>query len=154
MNNLTTGKSMTVKEIAEQTGVAYRTVAEYAKELFPELVSNGKTTYLKEAQVTIILEKMKLATNNQHDLASRLQGVEAPQSRALRIDLLHRQIEAEMESEIAELKTEVKTLTLERDEATQEAVHAGTAFDYLNHRYHQPSLDRWKKREVRMPYKD
>jgi phage antirepressor YoqD-like protein len=108
MNELANSKTMTVKEVAEQTGAAYRTVAEYTKELFPELVANGKATHLNEAQVTIILEKMKMpvSSGTKSNLAAQTQGIETTKSRALRIDLLHRQIEEEMSAELAELRAE------------------------------------------------
>jgi transcriptional antiterminator len=119
MNELSTGKTMTVKEVAEQLRCTPEAVKNHIRELFPRLMENGKPTYLNEAQVTIILEKMRqpVSSGTVANLQSQIVGIEAPQSRALRIDLLHRQIEAEMETEIAELKTEVKTLAFERDEA-------------------------------------
>jgi hypothetical protein len=163
MNELTDGKTktMTLKEVAEVTGAAYSTVAAYAQKA--GWTENGKQTLLNETQVTLILEAMKQAQPNQtkDTFQAGLEGVETEQSRSVRIAVLAKkrlelseQIEAELEAEIAELRTEVKTLAFERDEATQEAIHAETAFDYLNRRYHQPSLDRWKQREVRMYGKD
>jgi hypothetical protein len=94
--------SMTLQQISETIGASYRTVAAYARKA--GWTVNGKQTVLDENQVTIIVEAMKRGNNNQHDLASSLQGVDTTKSRALRIDLLHRQIEAEMQGEIDELK--------------------------------------------------
>jgi transposase len=59
MNELTTGKTMTVKEVAEQLRCTPEAVKNHIRELFPRLMENGKPTYLNEAQVTIILEKAK-----------------------------------------------------------------------------------------------
>jgi len=47
-------KTMTVKEVAEVLGVHYDTVASRVKQMFPEIVRNGVTTYLDEIQVTAI----------------------------------------------------------------------------------------------------
>jgi hypothetical protein len=105
MNKLTAygDRRITLKEVADVTGAAYRTVAAYAQKA--GWTENGKLTLLNEEQVTVILEAMKRTKNNQYDLASSLQGIDTTKSRALRIDLLHRQIEAEMQGEIDELKT-------------------------------------------------
>jgi phage antirepressor YoqD-like protein len=55
MNELTKGKKfMTVREVAEVLKIDPRSVQLKVKELFPEIVENGKTTYLDEAQVTTI----------------------------------------------------------------------------------------------------
>ena len=53
MNDLTTEKMMTVREVAEILGVNIRTIQQYVKELFPEKVRNGYTTYLNEMQIII-----------------------------------------------------------------------------------------------------
>jgi phage antirepressor YoqD-like protein len=71
-------------------------------------IEHGKPTYWTEFEVTLLLEKMKGNANNQSDLPSRLEGVETSKSRALRIELLHKQIEAELEAEIAELKAKTE----------------------------------------------
>jgi phage antirepressor YoqD-like protein len=101
-------KRMTAREVAEALGCNPETVRGHVRALFPELMENGKTTYLNEAQVTVVLERMK-ETAKHYDSSGRnatynnsLQVAETPQSRALRIDLLHRQIEAEMQAEIDE----------------------------------------------------
>jgi phage antirepressor YoqD-like protein len=110
MNELTfSEKTMTVKEVAEQLGCNPETIKGHIRELFPDLMRNGKTTYLNEAQATVVLESIKKSTAEHRGLESvNLQrsvvGVETTQSRALRINLLHRQIEAEMRAEIDEQK--------------------------------------------------
>jgi len=102
---------MTLKEVAEATGAAYSTVAAYAQKA--GWTVNGKQTLLDERQVTLIVEAMKQAHNGGRkgsgggaNLANNLEGVNTSKSRALRIDLLHRQIEAEMQGEINDLKRE------------------------------------------------
>jgi hypothetical protein len=110
MNDLTKGKTKTLKEVADITKASYRTVAAYAQKA--GWTENGKLTLLTEAQVTVILEAMKkpASSGTKYNLASQLQGVDTKKSRALRIDLLHRQIESEMQGEINELKAENITL--------------------------------------------
>jgi hypothetical protein len=99
-------RRMTLRQVAVATGAAYRTVAEYARKA--GWTSNGKRTLLDERQVTLILEAMKKSNSNQHDLARSLQGIDTSKSRALRIDLLHRRIEAEMQAEINDLNVRLK----------------------------------------------
>jgi|GEM_PF-2583117 len=108
-------RRMTLKEIAEHTGAAYRTVADYAQRA--GWTENGKQTLLDERQVTLILEAMKQAHHNQtkDTLQATLQGVETSQSRAIRIAVLSqrqkeidRQIQIELETEIAELKAKIE----------------------------------------------
>ena len=95
---------MTLREVAEVTGAAYRTVAAYAQKA--GWTENGKLTLLDERQVTVILEAMKAdkSSGTKSNLAAQVQGIDTTKSRALRIDLLHRRIEAEMQGEIDELK--------------------------------------------------
>ena len=108
-------KRMTLKEIAEKTGASYRTVADYAQRA--GWTENGKQTLLNEKQVTVILEAMKQAHHNQtkDTLQAALQGIETAQSRAVRIAVLSqqqkeidRQIQAELEAEIVELKAKIE----------------------------------------------
>ena len=44
MNELATGKTMTVKEVAETMGYESDTIRKKMKELFPDSVVNGKET--------------------------------------------------------------------------------------------------------------
>jgi hypothetical protein len=62
-------------------------------------MENDKTTYLTETQVTLVLEKMKIpvASGAKANLLNEITGIDTTKSRALRIDLLHRQIEVEAE---------------------------------------------------------
>jgi prophage antirepressor-like protein len=62
-------------------------------------------------------------------------------------------LQAERAQAVA-LRAEVKVIAAERDEAKDDEAKAVNHFNWLNQTYHQPSLDRWKQREVRMPYKD
>lgn len=62
MNRLTTEKKMTVKEVAKILGVTKEAIRKHIRVLYPELISNGKTTYLNEKQVTEIKKKMTPST--------------------------------------------------------------------------------------------
>jgi hypothetical protein len=91
----------TLREVAKATGAAYRTVAAYAQKA--GWTKNGRITLLTDEQVTVILEAMKRGTNNQHDLASRSQGIETGQSRVLQLYMLHKQMQKIYEAEIADM---------------------------------------------------
>ena len=54
MNELTNGKTMTVKEVADALGTAESTIRNKVKELFPEIIKNGVATTLNENQVFTI----------------------------------------------------------------------------------------------------
>jgi hypothetical protein len=47
-------KKMSVKEVADAIGYESETIRKKVKELFPEIVENGKPTMLSEKQVFII----------------------------------------------------------------------------------------------------
>jgi hypothetical protein len=100
-------RRMTLRQVAEATGAAYSTVAAYAKKA--GWTENGKLTLLTEEQVTVILEAMKapVASGRKSSLLFETEGIDTTKSRALRIDLLHRRIEAEMEAEIGELQNDL-----------------------------------------------
>ena len=51
-------KAMTVKQVAEALGMADSTIRNKARELFPDLVENGVTTYLVEEQVQAIKDAL------------------------------------------------------------------------------------------------
>jgi hypothetical protein len=104
MKHLSTGneKLVTLQQIASMTGAAYSTVASYAQKA--GWTVNGKQTLLDEDQVTLILEAMKQANNNQHDLPSSLQGTETSKSRALRLKILKDEMEIIYQDEIADLR--------------------------------------------------
>jgi hypothetical protein len=114
MNELTDGKTMTIKEVAEQLHCNPETVKGHIRELFPDLMENGKTTYLTDRQITVILEKMKqpVSSGMVANLQSEIVGVETNQSRFLRLKLLQEEqnhiydaIIADQQREIDRLKT-------------------------------------------------
>jgi phage antirepressor YoqD-like protein len=71
-------------------------------------IEHGKPTYWTETEITLLLEKMKGNANNQHDLASSLQGIETSKSRVLQLQILQKQMQDIYEAEIAELKAKTE----------------------------------------------
>lgn len=59
MNELTTEKAMTIKEVAEALGVSYDTVNNCIKRIMPNKLKHGKTTYLNEFEVSEISKELK-----------------------------------------------------------------------------------------------
>jgi hypothetical protein len=97
-------KRMTLRQVAQATGAAYSTVAAYAQKA--GWTRNGKATLLDDKQTTIILEAMKQANSNQHDLPRSLEGTETALSPALKLEILYRQIDEIRTAEIARLNAE------------------------------------------------
>ena len=64
MNEVTvTGdRRMTIREVAEVFGVQEQLIRKHARELYPDLMQNGATTYLNEEQITTIKQKMRPVT--------------------------------------------------------------------------------------------
>lgn len=54
MNELSKEKTMTIKEVAEVFGTSVETITLKVRELFPDKMKHGKTTYLNEKEVTLI----------------------------------------------------------------------------------------------------
>jgi len=61
-HELSTGKTMTVKEVADAMGVSYDSANNAVKRLFPEIVKNGIQTRLEETQVACISKELKQNT--------------------------------------------------------------------------------------------
>lgn len=55
--NSATEKVMTVGKVAEVLGVSSEAIKKHVREMFPECIKNGVTTYLNEYQVTLIKKK-------------------------------------------------------------------------------------------------
>lgn len=91
---------MTVKELADSFKVTERTILNYVKKLFPDVLKSGKATQLDERQVTAI--KLKLQSN-QHlerpydlpktELEENLLLAQAQQILTSRIERLQKQLE-------------------------------------------------------------
>ena len=59
MNELTTEKTMTVREVAEALGVSTDTIKNCIRRIMPNRMANGKTTYLTEVEVATISKELK-----------------------------------------------------------------------------------------------
>lgn len=70
MNELTTEKTMTTKEVAESLNTSSKVILENAKKCLPnKMIENGKTTYWTQAEITVLLDCLK---NNSKTNASDL----------------------------------------------------------------------------------
>jgi ribosomal protein S13 len=109
MNELTKqgDNRMTLRQVAEATGAAYRTAAEYAKKA--GWTKNGKLTLLTEEQVTVLVEAIKspVSSGTKANLAAQTQGVETALTAALKLDMLYRQIDEIKTAEIARLNADL-----------------------------------------------
>lgn len=52
--------TMTIKQFCEMTGLKRITVTNAVKKLFPDIIKNGKTTFLDEMQSTEILKELRI----------------------------------------------------------------------------------------------
>ncbi|MDR3302928.1 MAG: hypothetical protein LBS86_00780 [Treponema sp.] len=159
------GKRYTARELAAQFGCDERTVQRHGNKLFG-VAQNGVAREFDEAQVTAILESVKAAheggerakntstTSCRGSLNQDLANVETELTPILRQAQLYEIIRKANEELVTIKDMEIARLAEERDEAIEEANHADNHFNWLNQTYHQPSLDRWKQRDVRLPYKD
>ncbi len=55
-------RRMTVREVAEALGVVPEAIRKHVRELYPEAIRDGLTTYLDERQVTEIKRRMRPTT--------------------------------------------------------------------------------------------
>jgi phage antirepressor YoqD-like protein len=95
--NLTNELKMTIKELAELLQVSHDAVTWHVKRTFPELMRNGKITYLNEEQVTIIKNKMLptsgLVASVNTDLEMQQKAVEVFQWMQFKLNEQKKQIE-------------------------------------------------------------
>lgn len=120
-------KRVTLREIAEITGAAYSTVAGYAQKA--GWTKNGVETLLDEKQTAIIVEAMKQPHVGVQP-SELIQKVETTQSRTVRLAVLaekrlelEKQFNAELEAEIAELRTRNESLETEAAENRPKLEH-------------------------------
>ncbi len=100
MKALSTEKTMTVKEVSEILKCDPDTVRRHIKKEWPEIIQNGKTTYLNESQVTYV--KMKIERSGRNDL---LNVAEVPQT-SLEKKMIVQQAMMILHEEIEELRYE------------------------------------------------
>jgi DNA-binding transcriptional regulator YhcF (GntR family) len=123
MNDLTTGeRRTTVQEVAAQLGCNPETVKKHIRELWPDLMRNGISTYLTETQATVILESIKKSTAEHRgiesvDLQRSVAGIETSKSRLFRLQVLQTQMREIYEAELADLRQENNRLQIRLSEA-------------------------------------
>ena len=91
-------RQMTVRGVAEALGCVPETVKEHVRKIYPDLMKNGYTTYLTEAQVTAVLESMKAGQAYAHHVSggdvatynSGIVGAETGQSLEFQLALIER----------------------------------------------------------------
>lgn len=104
MNELSTEKTMTVKEVSDVLSVSRQLISEKVKELFPgKEIVNGKTVYLNESEVTAI----KLSIERNPHIPSTI--VEGMPKTELEIDLLIEQAHKLLRQRIERLQGELDT---------------------------------------------
>jgi len=109
MNDLSKEKTITIKEVAEVLGVSIELITKKIRELFPDKMENGKTTYLNEAEVTAVNLTIK-----QNPYLVQSYEVKTKLEKALLIKQalqFQEEMIIELQSENQELKSVVKDMT-------------------------------------------
>jgi anti-repressor protein len=87
------GRRMTVREVAETLGVSVELITKKVKELFPEIVQSGKTTYMNEAQVTAVKMNLVKKYEVKTSLEKKLLVVQAMQILNEEVEQLKKELE-------------------------------------------------------------
>jgi phage antirepressor YoqD-like protein len=129
-------KTMTTAEVAGALGCSVPTVFYHANIYLPnKKIESGRMTFWTEAEVTVILEGMKRANNNQHDSVKSLQSVETLKILELEkvIDKLRKENAVQAERlAIAEAKAEVlDEITASRKDVSVRELAAILAIPHL-----------------------
>lgn len=101
-------KRMTVKEVAEALGTAESTIRNKVRELFPEIVENGKVTYLNEEQVYILKKSLvprDLTLKSKVDSALTALDIE---EMTIKVLAYHKAEVERLRAELAEAKPKVE----------------------------------------------
>ena len=107
-------KTMTVKEVAAVLGVSRELITKRIRELYPEKMRHGSTTYLNEAEVTVIKKRIEqnahLATSYDHTKLMDMPKTNLEKQLLIRQAMqIQNEMIAELEAENERLKTEVET---------------------------------------------
>jgi hypothetical protein len=112
-------RRMTVKAIAEHPGCTVRVVRKHIERCFPGLMRHGKTTYVTEAHLTVILESMKNSNESFQNRTGNagVASAETGRTDEFRLALLYKQ-DAELMKEAAALE---RALRLKAETELREA---------------------------------
>lgn len=123
-------KTMTVKEVAAVLGVSRELITKRIRELYPEKMRHGSTTYLNEAEVTVIKKRIE---QNAHLATSydRTKLADMPKTN-LEKQLLIRQAMQLQNEMIAELEAENERLKIENAQAKPKAEYYDTLIERGN----------------------
>ena len=109
MNELTTGNTITVKEVAEKLNVSTDLIKKRIREIFPDKMQNGKTTYLSQKEVTIIKlriqENSSLSTYDDRNRLSEMPQTELEQNMVViqAMTILHQRNKS-LQAEVEDMK--------------------------------------------------
>lgn len=121
MKEISTGKTMTIKEVAAGLGVSYALVIKRVNELFPNKVQNGKITYLNENEATAISLRIK----ENSSLITSFDDRKRLSQTTLEKKLLIKQGYDLLMQEVSNLQEENKLLKVKADVADQIADSTG-----------------------------
>lgn len=118
MNEITKEKLMSTREVAESLNTSPKVILSNARKCLPnKIIENGKTTYWTNAEVTILLERLKTNSPNQHGLNGAVKGVSTDLTPALKI-------KKAMELMAEGYQEELDRLKAERDQERQARIQA------------------------------
>lgn len=105
---LSTEPKMTVREVSEILKVSDKHVRKTVSELFPEKMTNGKTTYLNETEVTAV--KIRIEKNPYLNQSVQVQT-------SLEKRMIVQQALMILNEEVRELQSENESIKIELDES-------------------------------------
>lgn len=153
MNEVATERTMTIKEISEILNVSRSQIEKTVREIFPNKMINGKTTYLNETEVTKI--KLKIQSKPYLGNISEVTTETEMSEMTLKVIKYHVEKSKRLESEIAELKP--KALQHDLFMANDSAQRIGDVAKTLNikpNTLHRMLRDAKILKENHVPYAD
>lgn len=109
MNDLSTEKLVTTKELAEKLNTSSKVILENAKKCLPnKIIKNGKPTYWNEYEITVLIEQLKSSNSNQHTFTGAVKHISTELTPALKIHKAMLLMKEGYEEEIAILEAKEK----------------------------------------------
>lgn len=109
MNNLSTEKLVTTKELAEKLNTSSKVILENAKKCLPnKIIQNGKPTYWNEYEITVLIEQLKSSNPNQYTFTGAVKDISTELTPALKIHQAMLLMKEGYEEEIAILEAKKK----------------------------------------------